>query len=126
LFIHGSFCGAWIWAKHFLPYFADAGWECVALSLRGHGYSEGREHLDQFGLADYVADVTEAASQLDRPPVVIGHSLGGLVAQRFACRHPTAGLVVRNVSLAFAPAPIDNGCIMNLDAAEDTQQRRRA
>ena len=41
LFVHGSFCGAWIWAEHFLPFFAEAGWECCAVSLRGHGGSEG-------------------------------------------------------------------------------------
>ncbi|MCR6632103.1 MAG: alpha/beta hydrolase [Magnetospirillum sp.] len=94
LFIHGSYCGAWIWAEHFLPYFAAKGWRCAALSLRGHGGSDGRERLDSFGLDDYIADVAWAAEQLPRPPVVIGHSLGGMVAQRFACRRPVAGLVM--------------------------------
>lgn len=94
LFVHGSFCGAWIWAEHFLPFFAAAGWECAAVSLSGHGGSAGRDRLDGFGLADYVADVGEAVAGLSRPPVLIGHSLGGLVAQRFACRNPLAGLVL--------------------------------
>lgn len=94
LFIHGSFCGAWIWQEHFLPYFAEAGWPCLAVSLRGHGGSDGIESLDQWGLADYVNDVAAAAAGLPRPPVVIGHSLGGMVAQRFVCRHVAAGLVL--------------------------------
>lgn len=94
LFVHGSFCGAWIWAEHFLPYFAAAGWQCAAVSLRGHGDSDGRDNLDGFGLSDYVADVQEAAKGLERPPVLIGHSLGGMVAQRAACRTKVAGVAL--------------------------------
>lgn len=94
LFIHGSFCGAWIWSEYFLPFFAERGWHCLAVSLRGHGGSSGRDRLDSFGIADYVADVTEAAAGLDRPPVVIGHSLGGMVAQRFVGRSSASGLVM--------------------------------
>lgn len=94
LFVHGSFCGAWVWAEHFLPYFAEAGWHCAAVSLRGHGGNPDRDGLDNFGLADYVADVTEVAGGFEHPPVLIGHSLGGMVAQRAACRMRVAGLVL--------------------------------
>lgn len=94
LFVHGSFCGAWVWAEHFLPYFAAAGWHCAALSLRGHGGSPERAGLDGYSLSDYVADVMETAKGFDRPPVLIGHSLGGMVAQRAACRMPAAGLAL--------------------------------
>ncbi|RBP16140.1 pimeloyl-ACP methyl ester carboxylesterase [Roseiarcus fermentans] len=94
LFVHGSFCGGWVWAEHFLPFFAEAGWNCLAVSLRGHGQSDGRKQLDSFTIADYVADVAEAAAECDRPPVVIGHSMGGIVAQRFVRTHKAAGLAL--------------------------------
>ncbi len=94
LFVHGAFCGAWTWSEHFLPFFAERGWRSVAVSLRGHGRSAGRRRLDTFGVADYVADVAEAAAGLERPPVVVGHSMGGLVAERFAMAHAVAGLVL--------------------------------
>lgn len=94
LFVHGSFCGAWVWAEHFLPFFADAGWRCLAVSVRGHGKSDGRRELDSFGIADFVADVAEAAAELDGPPVVIGHSMGGIIAQRFVQAHKAAGLAL--------------------------------
>lgn len=94
LFVHGSFAGAWIWSQHFLPFFAEEGRECVALSLRGHGGSGGHDRLDHFGLADYVEDVAAVAATLDRPPVVLGHSLGGMVAQRYCTSHPAAGQVL--------------------------------
>jgi pimeloyl-ACP methyl ester carboxylesterase len=94
VFVHGSFCGAWIWSEHFLPFFAERGWRCVAVSLRGHGGSAGRDQLDSFGITDYVADVGQAAAEMESQPVIIGHSLGGMVAQRFVKRHGASGLVM--------------------------------
>jgi pimeloyl-ACP methyl ester carboxylesterase len=81
LFLHGAFAGAWVWGEHFLPYFAAAGRPAYALSLRGHGGSGGRQLLNSHGLADYVADAVAALAAIGRPAVVVGHSLGGLVAQ---------------------------------------------
>ena len=83
LFVHGAFAGAWCWAEHFLPYFAEQGFSAHALSLRGHGASQGREHLDWHSISDYVADVDEAIARLDAVPVLIGHSMGGLVVQKY-------------------------------------------
>ena len=94
LFVHGAFCGAWIWAEHFLPFFAEAGFRGIAVSLRGHGRSAGRKQLDSFSLADYVADVAAASAGLDPPPVIVGHSMGGVVAQLFARRQPASGLIL--------------------------------
>ena len=93
LFVHGSYCGAWIWAKPFMPFFAGHGYDCHALSLRGHGGSDGQ--VEWASLADYVADVAQVIAELDRPPVLVGHSMGGLVIQHVAAAgHPVAGLVM--------------------------------
>jgi non-heme chloroperoxidase len=94
LFVHGAYIGAWCWAQYFLPYFADHGFDCYALSLRGHGESEGIETLQLHGIDDYVADVFAVAQGLPATPIVIGHSMGGAVAQRFASRYPIAGLAL--------------------------------
>ena len=48
LFVHGSYHGAWCWRERFLPYFAAAGWDCYAVSLRGQGGSD-REGLKVSG-----------------------------------------------------------------------------
>lgn len=95
LFVHGAFSGAWIWDAKFLPWFAERGWEAHAVSLRGHGNSEGRDRLHDFGIADYVDDVLEAAGRLSAPPVLIGHSMGGMVVQRaLAKRRFPAGVLM--------------------------------
>ncbi len=82
LFVHGAYTAAWCWDEHFLPHFADAGYEATALSLSGHGESPGREYLDLLSLDDYVRDVLEVMDGFDTPPVLIGHSMGGMVVQK--------------------------------------------
>ncbi len=87
LFVHGKWHGAWCWAEHFLPYFAERGYACAALSLRGHAGSEGRERLRWTSIAEYVADVEQAAREMGAPPIVIGHSMGGFITQKYLERH---------------------------------------
>ncbi|NMG04416.1 alpha/beta hydrolase [Azoarcus taiwanensis] len=83
LFVHGAYTAAWCWDEHFLPYFAGLGYNCYAVSLSGHGGSRKTGYLDGFSLADYVNDVAEAVQNLPAPPVLIGHSMGGMVVQKY-------------------------------------------
>jgi lysophospholipase len=74
----------------------DAGWTVVAVDLRGHGRSDGkRGHVSRW--ADYTADVEAAITQLTtEPPLLLAHSMGGLVALDFVREHAAAvrGLVL--------------------------------
>lgn len=94
LFVHGSFGCAEVWDEFFLPYFAQRGYAAHALSLRGHGGSDGRAKLPWWGLADYVGDLVRTVRDLDRPPVLIGHSMGGMVVQKYLETHPASGAVL--------------------------------
>ncbi len=86
LFVHGAYTAAWCWEEHFLPWFAEQGWHAYAVSLTGHGNSPGRDQLDSLTLNDYVEDVLEVLSGLraqhSTPPVLLGHSMGGMVLQK--------------------------------------------
>ena len=98
LFVHGAWHGAWCWDVHFLDYFARQGFAVHAVSLRGHGKSEGRERLRWTSIASYVRDVESAAQQLPNPPALIGHSMGGLVVQKYLENHPSpAGILLASV-----------------------------
>lgn len=99
LFVHGMSHAAWCWAEHFLPYFARHGYVSHALSLRGHGGSEGRERLRWTSLNEYVSDVAQAAARMERPPVLVGHSMGGMVVQKYLQSHAAPAAVL----LASAP-----------------------
>ena len=82
LFVHGAFSGAWIWDEFFLPYFAEQGYHAYAVSLRGHGDSQGGEDIDWWSIADYVDDVRATIARMPHPPVLIGHSMGGFIVQK--------------------------------------------
>ena len=83
LFVHGGWHGAWCWDDHFLDFFAAAGYRAVALSLRGHGTSPTAKPLPSVSIADYLEDLRSVADELGGAPVLIGHSLGGFVIQRY-------------------------------------------
>jgi pimeloyl-ACP methyl ester carboxylesterase len=94
LFVHGTGHAAWAWDEYFLPYFAENGFSSHAVSLRGHGNSEGHDKLKWTSIADYVADVFQTASELSTSPVVIGHSVGGLVAQKYLENHQAPAAIL--------------------------------
>ncbi|MDD2809379.1 alpha/beta fold hydrolase [Rhodoferax sp.] len=80
LFIHGVAGDGWQWRENFLPYFAWHGFSGSALSLRGHGGSESRENIT---LRGYEEDLHNVLQHLERKPtIVVGHSMGGFLAQR--------------------------------------------
>src|SRR5512138_3412142 len=81
LFLHGAWHAAWCW-ENFLPYFAEHGYESYALSLRGHGNSEGREGIRWYNTEAYVADLRKVISNLSPSPILIAHSMGGYVVQK--------------------------------------------
>ncbi len=99
LFLHGICTGARIFAEHFLDAFAAAGFRAHALSLRGHGGSDGRDWLKTFTLADYVADLRAALAAIGRPTVVVGFSMGGAVLQAYlrAGGRPAAAVLLASV-----------------------------
>ncbi|HEU4515210.1 MAG TPA: alpha/beta fold hydrolase [Nocardioidaceae bacterium] len=95
LFVHGLGHGAWCW-ENWMDAAASAGYPAHAVSLRGHGDSEGSLRGSRMG--HYVSDVIRTAAALPEPPVVVGHSMGGLVTQMVMARHPVrAGVLVSPV-----------------------------
>jgi pimeloyl-ACP methyl ester carboxylesterase len=84
--LHGAFCGGWAFDEFRAP-FEERGYTVVAPSLRWHDC--GREPPSALGttsLADYADDLLALAADFDEPPILIGHSLGGLLAQMIAAR----------------------------------------
>jgi pimeloyl-ACP methyl ester carboxylesterase len=83
-FIHGAGGTSRYW-KNYLLFFAEAGWDSYAINLRGHHPSDREEGLSQVAMEDYLEDVENILKDLNiQDCVLIGHSLGGLLAQRTA------------------------------------------
>ena len=100
LFVHGTLHTASCWDVHFLDYFAQHGYAAHAMNLRGHGNSEGREKLRWTRIADFVEDVANVVRKLPRPPILIGHSMGGFIVQKYLEDHDAPAAV-----LLSSPSP---------------------
>jgi alpha-beta hydrolase superfamily lysophospholipase len=86
LMVHGIMGGAWYFAK-WLQFFSARGHPAYALNLRGHHGSRPVENFGQVSVMDYVTDARDAASGIRErhpgaPLILVGHSMGGLVAQK--------------------------------------------
>lgn len=103
LFLHGAFHGAWCWEDYFLPYFAAQGFSAHAMSLRAHGMSEGHHQIRWVSVEDYVTDLVQVVRSLPQPPVIVAHSLGGYVLQKYLEHYDTPAAVL------VAPAPARGG-----------------
>ncbi|TAK80490.1 MAG: alpha/beta fold hydrolase [Dehalococcoidia bacterium] len=97
LLVHGSVSSGPIWQR-WQTLLAEGGWSSIALDLRGHGASDPVD-LSDVGMDDYLEDVRRVARTLPAPPVVLGWSMGGLLALRFAEVAPSAACI------ALAPSP---------------------
>src|SRR5688572_19586009 len=98
LLIHGSCHGAWCW-RDLLPELAARGHHARAIDLPGHG--QDRTPVAQITLDSYVGAVLAA---IDTPPILVGHSLGGITLTATAERAPER--ITRLVYLcAWLPDP---------------------
>lgn len=86
--IHGAFCGGWVF-DHFKNHFSDQGFDAHAPDLPFHGPEQSGKpdpQLGALGLMDYVRHLEEFLERFDQPPVLMGHSMGGLLCQILASR----------------------------------------
>ena len=95
LLVHGAWHGPWC-SDEFSAYLGERGHEVRAVELRGHDRPPGRIW---HRLRDYVEDVRAAAAEFGEPPVLVGHSMGGLVVQKCLEGGEGAGAVL------LAPPP---------------------
>ncbi|MDQ4080602.1 MAG: alpha/beta hydrolase [Gemmatimonadota bacterium] len=98
LMVHGIMGGAWYFAK-WLEFFAARGHPSYALNLRGHHGSRPVADMGTVSVMDYVTDVRDAtrgvADRHDGARVIlVGHSMGGLIAQKAAESLAPAALVL--------------------------------
>lgn len=86
VFLHGMFEGSWVWEEHFLGYFVEKGFECYAINLKGHN---GRpENIRFLSINDYIDDLSTVIDSLNDKPIVIAHSMGGFIVQKYLEENP--------------------------------------
>ena len=82
MFVHGAGHAAWCWREHFTVWFQARGHTVAAPDLPHHG------DLDQQGLKTtplraYVDAVANTAASLEPPLILVGHSMGGFIIQKY-------------------------------------------
>jgi pimeloyl-ACP methyl ester carboxylesterase len=102
--IHGGFCGPWVW-DNFAARFRARGYDPLTPALRYHDGSKPPPALATTSLTDYAADLEKLIAGLDAPPILLGHSMGGLLAQMLAARVEIAAAVLLAPSPPWGVAP---------------------
>ncbi len=103
---HGMWHGAWCW-KHWQELFAHWGWETHSYSLPGHGDSPAQRPIRWATLNYYFEFLKAEIERLPRRPVLMGHSMGGALAQwylKYGGELPAAVLVAPWTSHAMLPS----------------------
>ncbi|ORU93197.1 MAG: hydrolase [Cycloclasticus sp. symbiont of Poecilosclerida sp. M] len=114
LFIHGANMSAWCWDEHFMPYFSERKHPTYALDLRGHGKSGGQHSLSLNSIADYVDDIQRVIDQIGESPILVGHSLGGLVVQKYIEKNVVpAAVLMASVPVGGLAEPLTNLAFYN-------------
>lgn len=103
ILVHGGAAHA-LWWSHLAPMFTHR-YHVAALDLSGHGDSGRRERYSHELWAQEIVAVCNAVG-FDRPPVIVGHSLGGMAAIQTAATYgdSLAGAVIVD-SPVNRPAP---------------------
>jgi pimeloyl-ACP methyl ester carboxylesterase len=108
LLLHGGGQTRHAW-KRTAAVLAGHGYHAIAVDLRGHGDSgwsaDGNYEIDRFA-----GDVRRLAAEFDRPPVLIGASLGGIASLIAAGEAPApiaAALVLVDIAPRVDPAGVD-------------------
>ena len=89
IMVHGAFCGGWAFEAFRQP-FEAAGHAVLTPDLAGkRGGPRGSASM-----ADFAGNIADLIRAQDQAPILIGHSLGGLVAQMAAAKAPVSSLIL--------------------------------
>ncbi len=83
IFVHGAWHGKWCWDKYFKPTFSNHGYNVITFNLPGHDKYGKIKGINKYKIADYVEALEKEVQKLDSSPIIIGHSMGGLIVQKF-------------------------------------------
>ncbi len=101
MLIHGMLSQPWVW-DNYRRFYENAGYTVLTPTLRHHQTGADLTALGTTSIADYVSDLSAEIDTLPEKPVLIGHSLGGLLAQHLAAMGKARAIALIS---AAAPAP---------------------
>jgi len=91
--VHGAFCAGWVF-ENFRGPFENAGHAVVAPDLPGREAGAPAFATAGLSMRDFADAIVAVCEAQPEPPVLIGHSLGGLVAQMVASKAQIEALIL--------------------------------
>ena len=114
--IHGAFCGGWVFDE-WRAMFEARGFDVYTPTLRHHEcFGIPPKELGETSVADYAADIETVLQELGEPAILVGHSMGGLLAQMLAARGHAAALVLLAPSAPWGVLPSSPFEVMSAQA----------
>lgn len=83
IFVHGAWHGKWCWDKYFRPTFEGHGYQVITFNLPGHDKPGKIKGINKFSIGDYVKALENEVQKIDSDPIIVGHSMGGLILQKY-------------------------------------------
>lgn len=102
--IHGAFCGPWS-LDGLKRRFKEAGYAVTTPCLRFHDQKPPPAVLGTTGLSEFAADLEDEVRALGAAPILLGHSMGGLLAQQLAARMEVRALILLAPSAPWGTPP---------------------
>ena len=110
--IHGTWCDGTVWGE-FVDELEKLGLNVYTPTLRYHDlpYEEVEKKVAEVSLDEFTDDIVALIETFDEAPIVLGHSLGGLLAQKVAMRTKIKGLILMGTApaagiFAFYPSMV--------------------
>lgn len=94
LFVHGAMHNAWCWEKFFFKPFLEAGYDVCSFNLPMHEKKGSVKGMNALNINHYVDALEEVVKKIDTKPVLIGHSMGGAVVQKYLEKFPSKATVL--------------------------------
>ncbi|KJS78144.1 MAG: alpha/beta hydrolase [Desulfotomaculum sp. BICA1-6] len=101
LMVHGMWTGGWLW-NNYRKIFEGRGYKCLTPTLRYHNleYKDNPdERLGTTSLLDYASDLEKEIKKLNEKPIIVGHSMGGMLAQILGSRGLAKAIVLLTPAL---------------------------
>ena len=115
--VHGANEGGWCFDK-FKAVFETLGFTCHTPDLIGHGSdaADAKTRLVGIGMGDHLAQLRTLLKAFSSPPILMGHSIGGILVQQLAAEGLARALVL------IAPAP-RSGILPAIDSEKQLDRR---
>lgn len=88
ILVHGAYNNGFVWRYNFMPYFAQKGHPVYAIHLKNQRKVASPLTLFSYSLKAYVRRLRVLVELVGENPILVGHSMGGLVVQKYLSNYP--------------------------------------